>query len=346
MVESQVARQGRIRNSAGFAFCISLVLLFASSTASAVNIDDYPPLRLLVDELASRYQFDREQVVGWFNDAKVRDEVIDTIAKPRENLPWYKYRDSFVNDGRIRKGAEFWKANEEAVFRASGDYGVPPEIIVAILGVETRYGTQGGRYRVIDSLVTLMLKHPERSEFFRGELIEFLLLARELGVSPLSIKGSYAGAMGAPQFIASSYRRYAVDFDGDRRRDLTDIEDAIGSVANFLKQHGWQRGEPIVGDVQLDGSMYAWLENNGPEPRISIKRLAPYGIVPVNTVDDHTLAALITLEGEHEPIHRLGYNNFYVLTRYNRSTNYSMAVVELADAIRQRFYGKLYGPAP
>lgn len=346
MIETPTMRQGCLRATAGLAFCVSLFLLLAPPAAVATNVDDYPPLRLLVDELASRYQFDRDQVIGWFNDAKVRDEVIDTMSKPRENLPWYKYRDSFVNEGRIKKGVEFWKANEDAVFRASGDYGVPPEIIVAILGVETRYGTQGGRYRVIDSLVTLMLRHPERGEFFRNELIEFLLLARELGVSPLSIKGSYAGAMGAPQFIASSYRRYAVDFDGDRRRDLTDIEDAIGSVANFLKQHGWQRGAPIVGEVQLDGSMYAWLENNGPEPRISIKHLAPYGIVPVNTVDDHTLAALITLEGEHEPIHRLGYNNFYVLTRYNRSTNYSMAVVELADAIRQQFYGQSRGPAP
>jgi membrane-bound lytic murein transglycosylase B len=327
---------------------LALALLGAGlpPAARAVNVDDYPTLQLLVDEMASKYQFDRDTLIGWLSEVKLRDDVVETISRPRENLAWHEYRKSFVNDDRIREGAKFWKSNEEAVFRASGDFGVPAEIIVAILGVETRYGRQHGRFRVLDSLVTLMLHYPERAAFFRGELIEFLLLARELDVSPLAIKGSYAGAMGAPQFIASSYRRYAVDFDGNQRRDLSDIEDAIGSVANFLKQHGWQRGEPIVGDAEVEGSMYTWLENNGPEPRISLKHLARYGIVPVTRTDDHTLAALIALQGENGPIHRLGYNNFYVLTRYNRSTNYSMAVVELADAIRKQFYDQLTESTP
>jgi membrane-bound lytic murein transglycosylase B len=305
-----------------------------------VSIDDHPPLRLLVDELASKHQFDRDTLIGWLDEVRLRDDIIEAMYRPRESLPWHEYRKSFVNDERARPGRDFWKKHADTVLRASADYGVPPEIIVAIIGVETRYGRQTGGYRVLDALVTLTLRYPERSDFFRSELIEFLLLARELGQDPLSVKGSYAGAMGASQFIASSYRRYAVDFDGDRRRDLNDPEDAIGSVANFLKQHGWQRGEPIIGEVLLEGSMYGWLENNGPEPRISLKHLARYGILPAGRIADSILAALISFEGENGPMYRLGYNNFYVLTRYNRSKNYSMAVVELADRIRALYFGE------
>jgi len=306
-----------------------------------VNVDESPVLRLFVDEMASKYEFDRDELVGWLSQTEIREDIIDAINRPKENLPWYEYRKLFVNDDRARKGLEFWKANAEALFRAESDFGVPPEIVTSIIGVETRYGRQGGRYRILDALVTLTLRFPERSDFFRNELSEFLLLARELGVSPLSLKGSYAGAMGAPQFISSSYRRFAVDFDGDRRRNLIgSIDDAIGSVANFLKQHGWRHGEPIVGDVKLSGSMYAWLENNGSEPRISLRYLSRYGIVPAKPMDDRQLAALITLDGEDGPMHRLGYNNFYVITHYNRSKNYSMAVVELSEIIHRLYYGQ------
>jgi membrane-bound lytic murein transglycosylase B len=332
--------RGRIQRHRTRTGLLLACCLLQAAPALSINVDDHPPLQSLVDEMVTKHHFDREALIAWFDEVKLRDDVVEAINRPREHLPWHEYRKSFVNDDRMQKGLAFWKAHADAVFRASSEYGVPPEIIVAILGVETRYGTQRGRYRVLDSLVTLTLRYPERSQFFRNELIQFLLLARELGADPLSIKGSYAGAMGAPQFISSSYRRYAVDFDGDERRDLSDLDDAIGSVANFLKEHGWRRHEPIVGDVQLDGSMYTWLENNGAEPRISLKYLARYGILPATHMDDRTLAALITLEGENGQIHRLGYTNFYVLTRYNRSTNYSMAVVELSDAIRKLYYGE------
>jgi membrane-bound lytic murein transglycosylase B len=323
------------------AWLLACTLCLVPCTCLSVNVDESPVLRLFVDEMASKYEFDRDELVGWLSQTEIREDIIDAINRPKENLPWYEYRKLFVNDDRARKGLEFWKANAEALFRAESDFGVPPEIVTSIIGVETRYGRQGGRYRILDALVTLTLRFPERSDFFRNELSEFLLLARELGVSPLSLKGSYAGAMGAPQFISSSYRRFAVDFDGDHRRNLIgSIDDAIGSVANFLKQHGWRRGEPIVGDVKLNGSMYAWLENNGSEPRISLRYLSRYGIVPAKPVDDRQLAALITLDGENGPIHRLGYNNFYVITHYNRSKNYSMAVVELSEIIHRLYYGQ------
>jgi len=315
--------------------CISLAL-----PARAMNPDEHPTLRLLIDELVSKQGFSRQELADWLSQAEIREDIIEAVYRPKESLPWYEYRKLFVNDDRARRGLGFWKTNAEALFRASSEYGVPPEIIAAIIGVETFYGKQGGRYRVLDALVTLTLRYPERSDFFRNQLIEFLLLARELGVSPLTIKGSYAGAMGIPQFIPSSYRSYAVDFDGDHKRDLTDTDDAIGSVANFLKQHGWKRDEPIVGEVKLDGSMYAWLENNGLEPRISVQHLSRYGILPVQRIDARQLAALVVFEGETAPIHRLGYTNFYVLTRYNRSKNYSLAVVELSEQLHKLYYGE------
>jgi len=311
--------------------------LLAALPAQAVSIDDYPALGQLVDELVSNHGFEREELIEWLGETRLRDDIIEAVYRPRENLPWHEYRKSFLTEDRIRKGRDFWRRNNDSVLRASSEYGVPPEIIVAIIGVETRYGKQTGRYRVLDALVTLTLRYPERSAFFRNELIEFLLLTRELGVDPLSVKGSYAGAMGAPQFISSSYRRYAVDFDHDDRRDLGDPDDAIGSVGNFLKQHGWRRGEPIIGEARIEGSMFAWLENTNNEPRVSLQQLARYGILPVTHLDDRTLATLIRFDGEDGPIYRLGYNNFYVLTRYNRSKNYSMVVVELATAIRQLY---------
>jgi membrane-bound lytic murein transglycosylase B len=342
MTTNQITKKEKRNSLAGLSsrFVLFAVFLFLISPAHAVQVEEYPVLRLLMDEMVSKHAFTRKELGDWLSQAEIREDIIEAVYRPKENLPWYEYRKLFVNDERARRGLTFWKANAETLSRASNENGVPPEIIVAIIGVETFYGSQGGAYRVLDALVTLTLRYPERSEFFRNQLVEFLLLARELGVSPLSIKGSYAGAMGIPQFIPSSYRSYAVDFDGDRKRDLTDIEDAIGSVANFLKQHGWKRGEPIVGEVKLDGSMYAWLENNGPEPRISVQHLSRYGILPAQQIDTRQLAALLAFEGETAPIHRLGYNNFYVLTRYNRSKNYSMAIVELSEMLHKRYYGE------
>jgi membrane-bound lytic murein transglycosylase B len=327
------------KHTATLPLLFSLSSLLWSPATPALDIDAFPAVRLFIDEMESRHGFAAQDLRAWFSEVEIREDILEAIARPKESLPWYEYRKLFVNDDRARLGLEFWKANAEALFRTGSEIGVPPEIVAAIIGVETRYGRQGGRYRVLDALTTLAFRYPERAEFFRGELVEALLLARELKVNPLTLKGSYAGAMGAPQFISSSYRRYTVDFDGDGRRDLTDLEDAIGSVANFLKQHGWRRDEPIVGEVKLDGSMYSWLENNGFEPRISLKHLSRYGILPVASTDDRQLAALLVFEGETGPIHRLGYNNFYVITRYNRSKNYALAVVELADELHRRYYG-------
>ena len=321
-------------------FLVPCTLPLAPLSAGAVSVDESPILTLFVDQMVERHGFAREQLTNWMSQAEIKDDIIAAVYRPKEGLPWYEYRKLFVNDERMRRGLEFWRRNAKSLAAAARQHGVPPEIIAAIIGVETLYGRQGGGYRVLDALVTRTLRYPERSEFFRGELVEFLLLTRDLGVDPLAVKGSYAGAMGIPQFISSSYRRYAVDFNGDGRRDLNNVDDAIGSVANYLRQHGWRRDEPIVGEVRLEGSMYAWLENNGAEPRISLQQLSRYGILPVAGTDDRQLAALLTYQGEDGPLHRLGYNNFYVITRYNRSSNYAMAVVELAQALQRLYYAQ------
>jgi len=315
------------------------VVAGTGANARAITVEEFPELRLFIEEMASRYEFEEEEMTSWFAAVRIREDILEAIRRPKEGLPWYEYRKLFVTEERITKGLAFWKKHATTLHRAETEIGVPAEIILAILGVETRFGTQTGRFRAFEALTTLAFAYPERAEFFRNELAELLLLSRELRVDPLSLRGSYAGALGAPQFIPSSYRRYAIDFGGDHQRDLLgNIDDAIGSIGNFLKQHGWRTGEPIVGDVKLEGSMYSWLENIGMEPRLSLQHLARYGIRPVRNTDQHELAALVTLDGEDGPMHLLGYNNFYVITRYNRSKNYSMAVVELSRELSRRYH--------
>jgi len=315
------------------AFCITM----AAPNASALNLDEYPELGAFINEIAEKHQFSTVELTNWFRQAEIRPEVVDAMEKPKEALPWSEYKKIFVTDENVRNGIEFWQKNVQTLVRANDQFGVAPEIIIAILGVETQYGKHTGRFPILDALTTLMLKYSPRKEFFRHELTEYLLLTRELAIDPLSIKGSYAGAIGIAQFMPSSYRAYAVDFDGDRKRDLNRKEDAIGSVANYFKQHGWKAGEPIANEAKIDGLRFSEIENQGPEPKYDVKQLRKYGIVPVQTVDKNQLAALITLEDQAGPLYRLGYNNFYVITRYNRNKNYAMSVYELSQLIRKQY---------
>ncbi len=286
--------------------------------------------------MAEQHKFSEARLLEMFRQVRVRSEIVETIERPRETQPWYDYRKLFLTDEHVSRGAEFWSKHATALARAKREYGVAPEVIVAILGVETRYGRNGGQYPVVDALTTLWLHYPPRADFFKHELEDVLLLARELNVDPRSIKGSYAGAIGMPQFMPSSYRRYAVDFDGDGKRDLVrSPEDVIGSVANFLHVHGWEDGGPLVDDVELHGTLYFWIEHLGVKPALNVAGLARYGILPRAEVAAERRAALIGLEGETGPIYRLGYNNFYVITRYNRSKRYAMVVVELATRLRR-----------
>ena len=287
--------------------------------------------------MAARHGFDAQRIKRLLAQSERQDDILAAIAKPAEALPWHRYRPIFLQPSRIRQGVAFWEQNQAVLERASRQYGVPPQIIVAILGVETRYGSYRGKHRVIDALRTLAFDYPPRGAFFRSELEQYLLLSREEGFDPLRPEGSYAGAMGIPQFISSSYRVYAVDFNRDGHRDLWDQPvDAIGSVANYFKAHGWRRGEAVA--VPAEVTDEAWRSKEPPklEANSSVAELRKRGVTPKDALPAEQPAGLVILEGEEGSEYWLGLPNFYVITRYNHSALYAMAVYQLSRAIRQR----------
>jgi membrane-bound lytic murein transglycosylase B len=321
-------------------------LAMLASPVQAVSVARYPALVRLIDSMVAEHGFDRGALERLFAATSLQPQVVTAISQPHEAAPWHIYQRGFLNEERIKLGVRFWRMHRDTLARAERVYGVPPELIVAIIGVETRYGIHQGSHAVLESLLTLTLDYPRRADFFRKELEQFLLLTRELGVDPSGVKGSYAGALGIPQFIASSYRRYAVDFDGDNRRDLFDDNvDAIGSVANFLSLHGWAPGQPIVDRARVPVPPASWPTQRAAEPLLTLRQWHAYGIeperetgTPATVADiDQRAAALITLQGESGPLYHFGYENFFVITRYNRSHNYAMAVYELARMIRARY---------
>jgi membrane-bound lytic murein transglycosylase B len=294
-------------------------------------------VQAFIVDLHEQHGFDIAHLTRQFAAIRPNVAVLRAIrppAVPEKQRSWERYRQRFVNAQRIADGQNFWQDNAATLQRAEAIYGVPAEVIVAIIGVETLYGQNMGSFGVLEALASLAFHYPPRADFFRGELEQFLLLARENGVSPLEIKGSYAGAMGIPQFMPSSQRRFAVDFDGDDRIDLRHSNaDAIGSVARFLQQHGWQKGALVAVPARVDGLPAAALAA-GIKPSLTVAELAAQGIVAA--ADGERPAALIDLVTPGAATeYWLGFDNFYVLTRYNRSSFYAMAVFQLAAALRQ-----------
>ncbi|MGD1976390.1 MAG: lytic murein transglycosylase B [Gammaproteobacteria bacterium] len=273
-----------------------------------------------------------EETRGVLSEAQIQPPILEAMRRPAEKVkPWHEYRQIFLTDKRIDAGVQFWRENRSELDRVSGDTGVPPEIIVGILGVETFYGRITGRYRVIDALATLAFEYPPRSRFFTSELEQFLLLAREQGIDPHTATGSYAGAMGGPQFISSSYRAYAVDASGDGRVDLWENwTDIMGSVANYFTAHGWEAGGEVVARIPRD--VPANLLSDGLRLDRDLSSLVELGI-PSGGAQK---VMVFELEAENGPQYWVGYKNFYVITRYNRSNMYAMAVYELGQAVRAR----------
>jgi len=293
-----------------------------------------------IREMVTQHAFVERELKILFSRARREPAILAAIAPPKEAKArsWLLYRARFVTDARIAEGAEFWRRNAAALQRAAQEHGVPEEIIVAIIGVETVYGRQMGSWRVIDALSTLAFDYPPRAEFFRAELEQYLLFAREQDLDVFSVKGSYAGAIGIPQFMPGSYRRYAVNFDGKGGADLrASPVDAVGSVANFLLKHGWQRDGTILLPARVSGGAYRELLESGWEPTAPLAALKRYGIETRTDLAQETPVALIELESPGEPTeYRLGLRNFYVLTRYNRSVLYACAVYDLAQEIKAR----------
>jgi len=306
------------------------------SAANTRSIEDHPKIDKFINKMVTKHQFNRNDLKQMFAQVKVIPAIIESMNKPAESLPWHRYQKIFLKETRITQGVEFWALNEAVLRRAEAKYGVPAEIIVAIIGVETRYGRNKGGHKVLDSLTTLVVDYPRRSKFFSKEMEEFLLLARNEKLDPLQIEGSYAGAMGKPQFMPSSYRRYAVDFDGNGVRDLLDSsDDAIGSVANYLSRHGWQRAQPVAKRAEIKGKKYAQLVKKGLKPHIKVSEVKKFGVRIDEGLSSDLKTALIELKAENGKEYWLGLTNFYAITRYNHSALYAMAVFQLAQAVSE-----------
>ena len=311
---------------------LGAVCLLLHLPVMAAGLDPTEVARFAED--MRQHDFDPAELSILLARAQRLDSVLAAISKPAEYKPWHVYRPIFVTPRRIEDGRIFWEKHAPILEAASASSGVPPEIIVSIIGVETGYGTNAGSYRVVDALGTLAFHYPPRAPFFRKELGEFLLLAREEVADPLSLKGSYAGAMGIPQFMPSSFRAYAVDFDGDGKRDIWHSpHDAIGSVANYLKVHGWQAGKPIAFRA-LDTSSNAREASQGVDLMHTLAEYASRGVRPDGAADPDARAVLLAYEGTAANEYWLGLQNFYSITRYNRSPKYALAVFQLAEEIR------------
>ncbi|MDX1609867.1 MAG: lytic murein transglycosylase B, partial [Halofilum sp. (in: g-proteobacteria)] len=289
-----------------------LLLLPLSACASYLNQDG---VRGFIEEVSEREGFNAAELRGLFENIERQDAALEAIARPAEGLPWHRYRPIFVTELRAEAGVEFLRTHRDLLERAQARYGVPPEIITAILGVETYYGRHEGGYPVLDTLATLAFEYPPRAAFFRSELEHFLLLAREERVDPRTARGSYAGAMGMPQFISSSYREYAIDFDEDGQRDLWRSQaDVIGSVAAYLARHGWQREQPIVQRLYPPDDRYRALLDRGLKPRVDAAELRAAGLSLEPELGPDERVALFELEGEAGPEVWAGRRNFYAIT--------------------------------
>ena len=307
-----------------------------TSTANASYLD-HAEARKFIDEISSRHKFNRAELKGIFRQIERQDSVIEAISKPAERvLQWKDYRRIFITEKRIAAGVEFWREHAKLLQHVENKYEVPAEIIVAIIGVETFFGRYKGKHPALASLATLAFDYPPRSKFFRSELEQFLLLAKEEGLNPLEIKGSYAAAMGMPQFISSSYREYAVDFDGDGQRNLwNNIADVTGSVANYFKRHGWKPGEPVVEQVDVSGNAYQSLLAKKLKPDLNDEQLWNAGIkISRPSSGKKSLYKLVGSDGEEFWV---GHKNFYVITRYNHSKLYALAVYQLSREIAARY---------
>ena len=323
-----------------FVSLLTLFILVTQASASTQLLADSKAVRNFIDEMVEQHAFNTNELQAVFDQANLHQSILDAISRPAESKPWYEYRPIFVTTDRTKGGVNFWQQHVSTLQQASDVFGVPEEIMVAIIGVETRYGRHTGRYPVLDALSTLAFAYPPRSSFFRKELKEYLLMTREEGLTPGQQLGSYAGAMGMPQFIPSSFRHYAVDFDNDGKRNLwTSPADAIGSVGNYFKRHHWKTGQPIASPVKVHGSRYQSLIGDSLKPRYTAQELMDNGVILPQGLPADLKGVLLRLETRDGPEYWVGWHNFYVISRYNHSALYSMAVYQLSEQIRQQGTG-------
>jgi membrane-bound lytic murein transglycosylase B len=301
-----------------------------------------------VDEVTARDSLDRKAVLALLAKAEAQPKIIERITKPAERvLQWWEYRQLFVNEKRIADGVQFWNEHRESLERTAAQRGVPPEYIVAILGAETQYGRITGRDRVLDALTTLAFDYPPRQDYFRGELEQFLLLIREEPIDPVTVLGSYTGAMGAPQFMPSNYRLYAVDAHTNGKCDLwSDWDDVFASIANYLVSFGWVSGGPVLANAVLDPDPPFQFDPHNLELNETLDSLNAHGVRIEAALPPATPVVLVSAEEKDGPAYRVGFQNFYVISRYNHSARYAMAVNDLAEAIARRVRGEAAPGSP
>lgn len=305
-----------------------------------------PDVHAYITSVSQQYGFNELRLDECFNTVQIQPAIITSITKPYEKKPWNIYEKLFLQEKRVQEGVRFFMQHRAILDSAEKKYGVPAPIIVAILGVETYYGVEQGKYRVLDALSTLSFDYPPRAPFFRKELTEFLLLCRQLDLDPTTVQGSYAGAIGQPQFMPSSYRHYAIDASGDLASmssniGLSDLRgnphDAIYSVANYLKKNGWRADEPIATPAKIEGNAYQQLNSAAKTPVYTMEELKAHGVTPLYypPVIPEKPVGLVKLETTGMPEYWIGFNDFYVITRYNTSQQYAMAVFLLAAEIQR-----------
>ena len=297
-----------------------------------------PEIVAFVNDVVARDQLSKKQVLALLRKGEPQPKIIEAMNRPAEKVtPWWEYHDRFLTEERISEGARFYSDHRASLERIASVRGIPPEYLVAIMGVETKYGKFVGHYRVLDALMTLAFDYPPRSDYFRAELEQFLLLYTEEHLDPLTVTGSYAGAMGVPQFMPSSYRNFAVDGNDDKKRDLwNDWDDILASIANYFAGHGWESGGPVLAETRLDPEPKFQIDTRNLELNETVDSLNAQGVAVLGSETGATPAVLISAEQQDGPAYRVGFKNFYVITRYNRSARYAMAVHDLAVAIAQR----------
>ena len=308
--------------------------LFSSNSIAAIK--NSPVMDKFIQKMVTEHGFKETKLRKLFKSATIKKSILKAMSRPAEggHTPWHKYRKIFLNTSRINGGAKFWRNNAATLAAVEKQYGVPAQIIVAIIGVETQYGGNTGSYKVLDALATLGFAFPRRSEFFLSELEHFLLLCREEKLNPLTPKGSYAGAMGLPQFMPSSYRNHAADFEQDGHRDIwKNPADAIASVANYFIQYGWQTGQSVAYQVAVNGNYYQSALTKGLKPDFKLAQLQDLKILIPSFLDLEAKAKLFSFEQPKGLELWLGLDNFYTITRYNHSSMYAMAVYQLSEAI-------------
>ena len=318
----------------------ALSLLLISHVAVGIDTDR-DNVQAFIDRMVEEHSYDRDKLVSVLGAAESKESILEAISRPAERtLEWHEYRDIFLKPARIQAGAEFWRENRDELERISQETGVSIEILVGIIGVETYYGRITGSYRVLDALATLAFDYPPRSRFFTGELEHFLLLVREEGMDATEATGSYAGAMGRPQFMPSSYRAYAVDSTNDGKRDIwTNWSDVIGSVANYFVRHGWRSGEPVVAEASLGAQWSGDPPENQLKADETITSLSHQGVMFSTDLPGDAKGQLVTLQGDDGEQYWVGFHNFFVITRYNRSVMYALAVHQLGQEIAVEIAG-------